>query len=448
MEEKVTTKTRKLLETSAPATYFDGYKSTDYTHVVTARQVTTSRSNPLFLVQRNLKQRVKHHTQGTATGPVWYTQREADELIKNKLSYDCGSDFYTSRQRSNLASRFVSSSTRAPGNLQLSFQGQLRPSSVTSKEVDWKDKLWPVPFSTQTELQYVYQLGTEAIAKTAPTSPEFSLMTALGELRSDGIPSMIGSTIGKARGFKKLAKAGDEYLNFEFGWKPFVSDILSLMDTVKKSEEILAKYERESGRFIGRHYSFPPQTTVSVTELGFRLPNPSMSTYAYEGSGTRQGTESVTKEVTRTSWFEGSYRYYLPLASDARARVSLYAAKAEKLLGLRITPEVLWNLAPWSWLADWVLNIGSIMSNISNFGKDSLMLHRGYIMSTYDMTDTYVNTGVNLKGFGHTGTITEVFGARTKTRRRASPYGFGVNVENFTTRQIAILAALGISRFG
>lgn len=124
----------------------------------------------------------------------------------------------------------------------------------------------------------------------------------------------------------------------------------------------------------------------------------------------------------------------------------LYASEAEKLLGLQVTPEVLWNLAPWSWLSDWFFNVGSLMTNFSALGKDNVVMRRGYMMG-HDMTTvTYSNPGVSLYQSLPSGPISQSFTAETKARRRAHPYGFGVTHSQLTAKQAAILAALGISR--
>lgn len=122
--------------------------------------------------------------------------------------------------------------------------------------------------------------------------------------------------------------------------------------------------------------------------------------------------------------------------------------EANKLYGTRLTPDVLWNIAPWSWAADWFANTGDIVSNITAFGSDSLALKYGYIMRrtrTMDHTiwQGYINTPDGPNKFVRT---REAFGSETSVRLRASPYGFGTAIEALTPRQIAISASLGISR--
>jgi len=121
------------------------------------------------------------------------------------------------------------------------------------------------------------------------------------------------------------------------------------------------------------------------------------------------------------------------------------AQRFAKLWGLRISPELLWELTPWSWAADWVGNVGEVIHNLSAFSNDKLVLRWGYIMFKYTCRDTYLLEGVRLKGMP-SGPVSQTFVTQVKKRNRATPYGFGLDPAAFTTRQWAILGALGISR--
>jgi hypothetical protein len=119
---------------------------------------------------------------------------------------------------------------------------------------------------------------------------------------------------------------------------------------------------------------------------------------------------------------------------------------ANQLLGSRITPETLWNLTPWSWLVDWVFNIGDVLSNLSAFSNDGLVMRRGYVMRHENLTHDYTLTGIRFMNGYNPGMIYQRFSTETKIRRSASPYGFSASWPDFSPRQLAILAALGITR--
>jgi hypothetical protein len=116
------------------------------------------------------------------------------------------------------------------------------------------------------------------------------------------------------------------------------------------------------------------------------------------------------------------------------------------LLGIRITPEVLWNLAPWSWAIDWFSNLGDVVSNLSDWATDGLALRYGYIMEHKSIYVTYSLVGK--PRFLPEGTFaSDVIAYReTKRREKATPFGFGLDWNTFSPRQLAIAAALGITR--
>jgi len=411
----------------------------DDKYSITGNQYTRSRSHPEYFILRDYHDRLLERY--ARTGDDWYRRRAL--LIKG---LDVGGGFYSAIRTAELNSRYVSCSgvRGRTGTSIHRYWGNLLP-SVTLSNMDYKSIRWPVPPAETFVMNDLVGKGATAIARTIPTAPMVSVANFAGELRRDGIPNLIGSVLFRAKTFKQFLRgAGEEYLNYEFGWRPFVSDLTSLLGAVQRSRQIIEQFERDSGRLINRHYSFPLQRAVTLSDKGLTSLYPTINTFAYNGSTT--GRYTVESTVESNYWFEGTYSYHLPTGDSARAKVFKYAAEADKLLGIRITPEVLWNLAPWTWLADWFVNSSSIATNLSAFSQDGLLLKRGYIMCTYSAVDVHTNSGVDLIGFGATGPSTLTLKSIVKSRRRATPWGFGVTFSEFTPKQIAILSALGITR--
>jgi hypothetical protein len=116
------------------------------------------------------------------------------------------------------------------------------------------------------------------------------------------------------------------------------------------------------------------------------------------------------------------------------------------LLGTRLTPEVLYNLTPWSWALDWIVDLGAVIGNISAFLADGLILQYGYIMQETVISDIYTLTGATCGN--RPVQLYQTLGTIQKLRRKATPYGFGLNPNAFSDRQWAILAALGLTLGG
>jgi hypothetical protein len=262
------------------------------------------------------------------------------------------------------------------------------------------------------------------------------------------------------RGFKRRsagkvrpADAGDEYLNWEFGWKPVLADLRAFARSIKDSHKLLDQIHRDSGQNVRRRYEFPVTSNSSVLQ---DVPGTSLTPSFDEGlgncdvwmMGSGPSHFKLTTEYTKKRVFSGCYTYYVPPAEDFVGKARQYETYANMLLGTRVTPEVVWNLAPWSWAADWFTNAGDVISNYSQFGSDGLTMRYGYITEKITCSATAtLSCSVNLRGAPNTAiALSETLGSTTTQRRYASPYGFGLTFDGFTPRQQAITVALGLTR--
>jgi len=301
---------------------------------------------------------------------------------------------------------------------------------------------FPLPLPSDRSL--LNSLATDAISKIAPNKPEASLSSFLGELR-EGLPHAIGLGRSGRQRAKRGLNAGDEYLNIEFGWKPLVRDVQSFAKAVQNSERILAQFERGAGKLIRRGYEFPselevegpivvnPNTTMVPTLNGFH--------YGSIGTGV---LERETRTLTER-WFSASFMYALPPGGTPQN----YSAKANKLLGTNLSPEMLWNLTPWSWALDWAGNAGTLASNLTLFNSDCLVMPWNYIMEkkTTSVEFTWRSHGADVyRSFPGRIQARQKFTTEMKYRQQGTPYGFKIDWPDFTASQLAILASLGISR--
>ena len=301
-------------------------------------------------------------------------------------------------------------------------------------------------------------LGATAIARTIPTNPVAGAAQVLGELR-EGFPRIPGkdsfealrdirkpSRSARRRKVSNTAKKGsNEYLNWVFGVAPLVRDVRDLAKGVLESDRILTQLERDSGRLVRRSYHFDDQiTNTVVADVTGQYLTPAIYVGFYPSGGGRRVTRRKT--VTRT-WFSGAYTYHFQRAPEGALEGFTNAKNyASHVLGLGIDPLLLWELTPWSWAADWITNFGDVMTNVSAFSRDDLVLRWGYLMQETVTTDTHTWTG-NLLGVGRR-TFTQTFTTTVKKRIKATPYGFSLDSSwnGFSPRQLGILSALGISR--
>ena len=294
----------------------------------------------------------------------------------------------------------------------------------------------------------VIVMGQRAINSTAPTKPQANVAQFVGELLAD-VPSMVGMAVLESEG-KRFLGLGGEFLNIQFGWLPFISDLQKIVRSLSTVNKQILQLQRDNGRNVRRRFRFPQSVTTSTRSfqpIGSRYISAGGST----GTLTEQFSDKTFDEMVRTErdvWFSGCFTYHIPMDNNLIGRLERFDALANAVLGTRITPELLWELAPWSWLIDWKLSIGSALSTATRFSSDDLVIRYGYLMAHTKVT-RYVSTRAqNLDlGLGPVHFPSTLISLRTerKERFRATPYGFGLNTAAFTDVQWAILAALGMT---
>lgn len=241
---------------------------------------------------------------------------------------------------------------------------------------------------------------------------------------------------------------GSEYLNVVFGWKPFVNDLRQMYNLWKTIDNQMAKIIRENGKGIRRKATISDVTSTTQTTTHYTVPyvqcigNPPITT------GSTDYT--VTTRTRSKEWFVGKFQYYIPDTSsslwNARARAALFGALP--------TPELLWNVLPWTWLIDWFSNVGDCLSNMSVNAVDNLICRYSFVMrhtATETEYATHVvhpasQTSTNIwPKVDHTLTG-RVFDESKLRMGGGNPFGLNVQFGDLSAYQLGILGALGLSR--
>jgi hypothetical protein len=296
--------------------------------------------------------------------------------------------------------------------------------------------------------------GATAISLVAPNNPTANLASSLAESYREGVPSLPGIQSWKRKA-EILRNAGSEYLNYQFGWAPLTSEIHGVVNAARHHRDIMQNYRHNEGRDVHRRFDFPVENTTWEEEVSASpASRPLGSTYL--ASGNTGSTARIVCERTRKRWFEGCFTYGGPGGADNFSRALGFGSEADAVYGLTLTPDVLWNLTPWSWAVDWFTNAGDVIHNVTNFALAGLVMRYGYMMeetiSTYHTSynDCYWQTLLKMspKTIGKTREGGGTIGQRTvhKSRCPANPFGFGVGWEGLSPTQLAITAALGITR--
>lgn len=236
--------------------------------------------------------------------------------------------------------------------------------------------------------------------------------------------------------------AGDQWLNLNFGWRPFINDLAHAYDLVNTAESRLAQLKRDEGKWVRRRRSERARASerLLAEDEHNTLLYPLLPTTFY-GSSSHTGTYQISERVYERAWFEGVFKYRLPRLHgkpEYTRRLHL-----NWLWGTLPTPSAVWEATPWSWLIDWFSSVGDSISNAEMIYLFGQTTKYAFVMKTTEVTGA-VYTTHDL----HSGSIgcTAEYPVTWKHRTGASPFGLYLD-DSIGSYQWSILGALGLTRF-
>lgn len=287
--------------------------------------------------------------------------------------------------------------------------------------------------------------GATAISAISPTNPNVNIAQQVGELHQDGIKrSLPGVATWQNR--TKIAKAaGSEYLSAVFGWIPLTDEMTNLAHTVRNADDYISQYNSGAGKNTRREFTYPVETTTSTSNKIQRpgLAGMSLSSEWFDEDVVPRLTE--VRESTSRKWFVGAFTYATPPQGDTYGEVKNAAARANVLYGTTLTPDVVWELTPWSWAIDWFSNVGDVVNNFTNMAINGLVMRYGYMMEEQTIKVTRTIDHCGYKTIADRSAPTSVTVMSSKVRRPANPFGFGLSWDGLSPSQLLIAAALGIT---
>lgn len=309
--------------------------------------------------------------------------------------------------------------------------------------------------------------GQEAWARSAPKLEKASGFTALAESR-DVAPMLATSAKGFAQAYETMGgktlfpKGGghprlgimapgaisDQYLNHQFGWAPFISDLDKFNKNNLNFFQYYEKLKRDNGKWkhVRRTLKDDVQRTLLASGTGFRC---EPAGYIMENLLCRPGQAKweVWEEKYTLITTSGEFRYYIPdqdtnYPNNYPGMSALYAWLT--MQGLRISPSSVWRATPWTWLIDWQLNIGRNLDRVTERLYDGVVSKYLYVMGhTVRNIVLYQTIPFN------SGDVLATFRRTVEIKQRmasGSPFGFDSPWDTLSPWRLSILAALGISR--
>jgi hypothetical protein len=338
---------------------------------------------------------------------------------------------------------------------------------------------------------FLNSLGTKFIRNARPGNPTASLAQFVGELRDiPRIPRYLKQRLASI----KLHQHADEYLNVEFGWRPFLADLYKAYKTSSTLTERLSQLVRDNGLRIRRQRRVVFDDPLTETLCDYHVDGPfgingyGINRFGVDGLNNLTSDEptgfddlnsfrisdvfgimpewggltnnllsldfKVEKKTEVFGRGTGTFTYYVPDIGSSE-----WTQKAINVLfGANPTPLVLWELLPWSWLIGWWANADDVISNAMSNAVDNEVYDncsvtyekRVTITATADISwqswSVSMSDGTSLTIPGGTDHLKWTSFEHYQMRQAANPFGFGITFDSLTARQWAILAALGISR--
>jgi hypothetical protein len=298
--------------------------------------------------------------------------------------------------------------------------------------------------------------GDKAYARTKPQIQTASGFVFAAEFRD--APRMLKSTsrafhdiwrgmggnqVGRIMSPKNLA---DDFLNFQFGWKPFIGDLRSFDYVIQNYHKLSASRKDRNNKWIRKRVplktSLPVKTLIDKG-LGYKL-DPFLSIPDYFKS---QPTWELWEETTTQISGIGSFKYYL---SEFDATLPEFhsgwnqAMRVLDITGFRASPSNIYKAIPWTWAIDWVTNVGDHVDHLNDIWLDNVACKYCYVTQHQVKTRKFIAT-LPL----NTDTLVLTFSQVLESKQRdeaSSPYGFSLSWADLSPTQVAIAGALGITR--
>jgi hypothetical protein len=309
------------------------------------------------------------------------------------------------------------------------------------------------PFLPSSELT-----GPEAYARVRPHLQKVNLAVATAELRD--LPRMLQQTsqsfheIWKTMGGKTTPilqqpkKLSEDFLNTQFGWIPFVSDIQRFSYVFSNAAAMKGKLIAQNNKWFRRRWTREitedRQLVASGDQIRVRPAGNTINQMCDNSPGP--GRWKIERDLITTLSAVGSFKYYRPeFDASLPDHMSGWSGiqRDLTLYGARINPSNVYKATPWSWLLDWGTSVGDSIDHFNDAVLDGVVNRYTFVMQGQQRKLNF-NQVINFRS----GAVSMDWSRYilTKTRQPAgSPFGFHLS-GNLTPRQLAILAALGLSK--
>jgi len=318
-------------------------------------------------------------------------------------------------------------------------------------------------------------LGDSAYSKLRPKLEKADMGIFIAEMRDasgmlTGSRDFIGHKVNRAKGnlkassesfanyFKRIGgnlkatnmlpkRVASEFVNTQFGWAPFIGDLQKLNNATLNAQRYFAQIERDNNQWVRRRRA---DKIIESEQLLWTQYDPGIQPTSIYGSMIYKPGASYTiklQEYTEV-WYEGVFKYYRP-EFDVTKDYGNFTAVRDidrhlTLLGLQVNPMLIWKAYPWTWAVDWFVKVGDNIQLAQDLATDSVASKYMYLMHHSFRRFELRSKFETWDGKKHDLVWYRYFDIK---RRESADSSYSFRLANpLSGRQLAILAALGLSR--
>jgi len=227
------------------------------------------------------------------------------------------------------------------------------------------------------------------------------------------------------------------HLNVSFGWLPFISDVQRIYGALDNFRKKVRKLQESANKPIRKHYS----RTIDIATLP---PDVTLLTDS-DGTWDRKVLWVIKPKYHATL----DFIYALPDMSDPTNQAKAFMDS----LGVQGNPSIIWNAIPFSFVADWFVDVGGWLNRLR---ADNLRIPAtvtGFchsIKMKWECSYTFTPKSTGRLFFPEVGIpilVATREGLQYERRRDIPSYGtFNTTVRAPSWNQVALATSLTVSR--
>jgi len=233
------------------------------------------------------------------------------------------------------------------------------------------------------------------------------LLKRLQRANADLLPFLRQLEIAAKKKRQKITLAmikrgvSDAFLQWEFAYRPLLSDIAAFRKSLSTVQKQVAKLQAEERKKLVRHYysdcgpGYGPITeTLPVNSNAYRRLFSGKTCSGTAGLYNHLGSSTNNRSVSYKAQFHAEVEYSYTFSSFQRENAKMLGLLDS--LGVNNNPAIIWNAIPWSFVVDWVFGVSRWLDQFKTANLEPVTLIHRYLYSVSIQRDTVVRVKTNI----------------------------------------------------